>query len=232
MEQILQQVSGVERLSLLDGFSGYNQVLMSPSDQLKTTFWTPWGTYAYRKIPFGLINVGATFQRAMDIDFRGIINQSVVVYLDDVTIFSKNKKYHLSHLRSVLEHCRKYGISLNPKKSIFVVDQGKLLGFIVSKNGMMIDPERTQAIANLPPPSSKKSMQSFLGKINFVRHFVPSFSEMVRPLQNMIKKDIVFKWGSQENQAFNAIRQAITEISILNESQFFQRLYPLHFRIR
>jgi hypothetical protein len=92
MEQILQQVSGSERLSLLDGFSGYNQVLMSPSDQLKTTFRTPWGTYAYRKMPFGLINVGATFQREMDIAFRGLINQSVVVYLDDVTVFSRTRK--------------------------------------------------------------------------------------------------------------------------------------------
>jgi hypothetical protein len=76
---------------------------MSPSDQLKTTFHTPWGTYAYRKIPFGLINIGATFQRAMDISFHGLINQSVMVYLDDVTVFSKNKKDHLSHLRVVLE---------------------------------------------------------------------------------------------------------------------------------
>jgi hypothetical protein len=107
MEQILQQVFGVERLSLLDGFLGYNQVLMSPLDHLKTTFRTPWGTYAYRKITFGLINAGATFQRAMDIDFRGIINRLVVVYLEGVTIFSKNKKYHLFHLRSVLECCRK-----------------------------------------------------------------------------------------------------------------------------
>jgi hypothetical protein len=102
MEQILQQVSGSERLSLLDGFSGYNQVLMSPPDQLKTTFRTPWGTYAYRKMPFGLINVGATFQRAMDIAFRGLINHSVVVYLDDVTVYSKNKDDHLAHLRVVL----------------------------------------------------------------------------------------------------------------------------------
>jgi hypothetical protein len=164
MEQILQQVSGSERLSLLDGFSGYNQVLMSPSDQLKTTFRTPWGTYAYRKMPFGLINVGATFQRAMDIAFHGLINQSVVVYLDDVTVFSKNKKDHLSHLRVVLERCRKFGISLNPKKSVFAVEQGKLLGFIVSKDGMIIDPERTQAIAKLPPPSSKKSMQVLFGQ--------------------------------------------------------------------
>jgi hypothetical protein len=155
---------------------------MSPLDQLKTTFRTPWAL-----MPFELINIGATFQREMDISFHGLINQSVMVYLDDVTVFSKNNKYHLSHLRVVLERCRKFDMSLNPKKSIFAVEKGKLLGFIVYKDGMIIDPERTQAIAKLPPPSSKKSMQSFLGKINFVRMFVSRFSEIVRPLHNLIK---------------------------------------------
>jgi ribonuclease HI len=222
MEQILQQVSGSERLSLLDGFSGYNQVLMSPSDQLKTTFRTPWGTYAYRKMPFGLINAGATFHRAMDISFRGLINHSIVVYLDDVTVYSKNKNDHLAHLRAVLLRCRKYSISLNPKKSIFVVEQGKLLGFIVSSDGMIIDPERTQVIAKLPPPTSKKSMQSFLGQINFVRRFVPSFSEMVRPLQNLIKKDTQYRWGPTENQAFNIIKKAIIEAPSLMSHDFSQ----------
>jgi hypothetical protein len=165
---------------------------MSPPNQLKTTFYTPWGSYAYRKMPFGLINAGATFQRAMDISFCGLINQYVVVYLDDVTVFSKNKGDHLAHLRFVLQRCRKYDIFLNPKKSVFAVEQGKLLGFIVSNEGMIIYPERTQVISKLPPPSSKKSMQSFLGQINFVRRFVPSFSEMVRPLQNLIKKDVKY----------------------------------------
>ena len=89
MEQILQKVSGSEILSLFDGFSGYNQILVSPDDQLKTTFRNPWGTYAYKKMPFGLINNGANFQRAMDIAFRGLINHLVVVYLDDVTVYSK-----------------------------------------------------------------------------------------------------------------------------------------------
>jgi hypothetical protein len=102
MEQIIQQVFSFEILSLLDDFSGYNQVLMSPSDHLKTTFRTPWGTYAYRKMTFRMINVGATFQRAMDIYFHGLINHSVVVYLDGVIVFSKNKKDHLSHLRAFL----------------------------------------------------------------------------------------------------------------------------------
>jgi len=76
-------------MSFLDGFSGYNQVLVNPDDQLKTTFRTKWGTYAYRKMPFGLINAGATFQRAMDITFKGLINKSVVIYLDDITVYSK-----------------------------------------------------------------------------------------------------------------------------------------------
>jgi hypothetical protein len=105
----------------------------------------------------------------MDIAFSSLINQSFVVYVDDVTIFSKNKKDHLSHLRVVLEQCCKFDISLNPKKSVFAVEQGKLFGFMVSKYGMIIDLERTQSIAKIPPPSSKKAMQSFLGKINFVR---------------------------------------------------------------
>ena len=91
MEQILQKVAGSEMFSLLDGFSGYNQVLVAPNDQLKTTFWTPWGMFAYRRMPFGLINIGATFQRAMDIAFRGLIHNFVIVYLDDLTIYSKKQ---------------------------------------------------------------------------------------------------------------------------------------------
>ena len=158
MEQILQKVSGSEILSLLDGFSGYNQILVSPDDQLKTAFRTPWGTYAYRKMPFGLINAGETFQREMDIAFRGLTNHSVIVYLDDITVYSKHRPDHLNHLRKVFERCRKFGISLNPKKTIFAVSEGILLGCVVSKHGIMIDPKRTQAISKITYPSSKKSM--------------------------------------------------------------------------
>jgi hypothetical protein len=125
MEQILQKVVGDEMFSLLDGFSGYNQVLVSQPDQIKTTFRTKWGTYAYQKMPFGLINVGATFQRAMDITFRGLINKSMVVYLDDITIYSRDRSEHVHHLRQIFDRCRRYGISLNPKKTIFAVTEGK-----------------------------------------------------------------------------------------------------------
>ena len=140
MEQILQMVLGSELFSLQDGFSLYNQVLVAEEDRLKTTFKTKWGTFAYRRMPFGLINSGATFQRAMDIAFRGLIGRSVVVYLDDVTIFSNKREEHAFHLKQIFERCRKYGISLNPRKCVFAIIEGKLLGHIVSKKGISIDP--------------------------------------------------------------------------------------------
>ena len=117
----------------------------------------------------------------------------IIVYLDDITIFSKKRHDHLFALRKVFERCRKYGISSNPNKSSFVVREGKILGFIVSNDGIIIDPKRSEAIAKIGLPSSNKAMQSFLGKINFVRRFVPNFAQTIRPLQDMIKKYALFK---------------------------------------
>eukprot|EP00253_Pinus_taeda_P028415 PITA_28415 len=220
MEQILQSVAGSELMSFLDGFSGYNQILVHPDDRLKTTFRTKWGTYAYQKMPFGLINAGATFQRAMDITFKGLINRTVVVYLDDITVFSKERSNHLHDLNQIFHRCKKYGISLNPKKYFFALDQVKLLGFIVSKDGIYIDPDMIKEIYEIPFPHNKKSMQSFLGQINFVKRFVPDFSQIILPLQTMIKKNSVFKWGLPEKEAFELIKQSIINAPALNTPIF------------
>ena len=112
----------------------------------KTSFTTPWGTFMYLKMPFGLKNARATFQRAMDIAFVKEIHDFLVIYLDDLTVFSKLDKQHLDHLRQVFLKCRKYGISLNPKKSLFGLEEGKLLRHIISKDGIQIDPTRIEAI--------------------------------------------------------------------------------------
>ena len=104
----------------------------------------------------------------MDIDFHSLIGHSVVVYLDDITIFSKKREEHTFHLKQIFERCQKYGISLNPKKCVFVVTKGKLLGHVVSKKGISIDLERIKAIEQSPLPHNKKGMQSFMGTINFV----------------------------------------------------------------
>ena len=103
MDHILQKVVGSTRMSMMDGFSGYNQVAVLPEDQKKTTFTTPWGTFMYARMPFGLINAGATFQRAMDIAFVGEKDKFLVVYLDDITIFSKNDAEHIEHLHRTFE---------------------------------------------------------------------------------------------------------------------------------
>jgi hypothetical protein len=145
-------------------------------------------------MPFGLSNVGATFQRAMQIAFDDLISKIIQVYLDDLTIYSKSRLDHFGHLRKVLMRCRKFGISSNPSKSIFIVTKGKLLGHIVSDSGINIDPERIAAILNLITPTSKKEVQAFMGIINFVCRFFPDFSLMVKPIHNLLKKDCSFSW--------------------------------------
>ena len=146
MDHILQKVVGSSRISLLDGFSGYNQVLVHLEDQEKTTFTTPWGTFMYVKMPFGLMNAGAIFQREMDISFVDELGRFIVIYLDDVTVYSQSSEEHLQHLRRMFEKCKKFGISLNPNKSLFGLEEGKLLGHIISKDGIKIDPSRIEAI--------------------------------------------------------------------------------------
>eukprot|EP00253_Pinus_taeda_P022208 PITA_22208 len=140
-------------------------------------------------MPFGLKNSGATFQRAMDIAFSKEIHDFLVVYLDDLTPFSKSDQEHLKHLRQIFMTCRKYGISLNPKKSLFSLEEGKLIGHIISKHGIRIDPERIQAILQIPYPRNIKELQAFLGKINFLRRFIPNLAELIMLLRNMLKKD-------------------------------------------
>ena len=106
-------------MSMIDGFSGYNQVSVLPKGREKIAFTTPWDTFMYAKMPFGLMNVGATFPRAMDIAFIGEKDQFVVIYLDDITVFSRSNKEHCYHLRKVFSKCRRFGLSLNPKKYLF-----------------------------------------------------------------------------------------------------------------
>eukprot|EP00253_Pinus_taeda_P016796 PITA_16796 len=220
MDHILQRVVGASRISLLDGFSGFNQILVHPNDQDKIAFTTPWGTFKYVKMPFGLKNGGATFQRAMDIAFAKEIHDFLVIYLDDLTAFSKSDQEHLRHLRQVFLICRKYGISLNPKKSLFGLEEGKLLGHIISKDGIRIDPDRIQAILQVPHPRNIKEVQDFLGKINFLRRFIPNLAELIRLLNNMLKKDSKVKWTVEAKQAFEEIKNSLTRTPILTSPRF------------
>jgi hypothetical protein len=202
MEHILQRVIGASKISMINGFSGYNQIFVLPEDREKMTFTTPWGTFMYAKMPFGLMNARATFQCAMDIAFIGERDKFVVIYLDDITIFSKSDKEHCCHLRKVFLKCRNFGISLNPKKSLLSMKEGKLLGHIVSAEGVKIDPSRVEAIQALSIPRSRKEVQSFLGKINFLRRFVSNFVEGVRLITAMLRKGNEVRWTSELRSSF------------------------------
>ena len=131
MDYVLQKVTGSHRLSMVDGFSGYNQVAVEKEDQKKIAFTMPWGTFMSARMSFGLMNAGENFQRAMDIAFVG--DRFVVIYLDDVSVFSGSNDEHLEHLQKKNQKCRNFGLSLNAKKYLFAFEEGKLLGRIVSK---------------------------------------------------------------------------------------------------
>jgi hypothetical protein len=229
MEHMLQKVSGSKVMSFIDGFSGYNQIAVHPEDREKTAFTTPWGTFMYEKMPFGLMNAGATFQRAMDIAFIGEKDKFVLIYLDDITVFSSSHELHLQHLRKVFLKCRRYGISLNPKKSNFALKEGKLLGHIVSEEGVKIDPKRVEAIRNLSLPRSKKDIQSFLGTINFVRRFIGNFAELTKNITAMLKKDSEIKWTEAAKQSFSDIKEAITSAPVLISPDFSKVFYIFSF---
>ena len=144
--------------SLMDGFSGYNQIKMVPEDMEKTTFVTLWGTFGYKVMSFGLKNVGATYQRAMVALFHDMMHQDIEVYVDDIIAKSKSEEEHLVNLRKLFERLRKYQLRLNPAKCTFVVKSGKLLGFIVSQKGIEVDPEKVKAILEMPEPRTKRQV--------------------------------------------------------------------------
>ena len=130
----------------------------------------------------------------MDLAFVGIKDKFVLIYLDDLTIYSHSHHDYLQHLRKVFLKCRRYGISLNPKKSQFALNEENILSHIVSTEGVKIDLVRVEAIQQLSIPRSKRDIQSFLGKLNFVRRFIPNFSKLVKHITVMLKMDVEIKW--------------------------------------
>ena len=153
IDQIIDDCASCESFSFLNIFSGYNQIAIKPVDQQKTTFIFPWGICAYQKLPFGLKNAGETFQRAMDYTFHDI-RHIVQGYLDDLPAHSKKQAQHLDHLRAIFLRWRFYNICLNPHKFIFFVESRCLHGFIVSKYGIRVDPDKVKAITHFPHHNS------------------------------------------------------------------------------
>jgi hypothetical protein len=205
----------------MDGFSGYNQINIVPLDQHKTAFICPCGTFAYQKLPFGLKNVGATFQRAMSYAFHDI-KHIVQPYLDDLPAHSMHHIDHPVHLRAIFLRCRFYHIRLNPHKCVFYVESDRLLGFIVSRQGIRVDSLKVKVILNLPPPSSLRQLQSLQGKENFLRRFIPNYAELTLGFTRLLKKGSKFIWDTTTNNAFEVLKLSLTCTPLLFPPHYSQ----------
>ncbi len=171
IDQILDRLAGHKFYCFLDGYSGYNQIVISPEDQEKTTFTSPWGTYAFRRMPFGLCNAPATFQRCMMATFSDMVEKCMEVFMDDFSVFGDSFDACLNNLSLVLKRCQKTNLALNWGKCHFMVSSGIVLGHRISSQGMEVDKAKIVAIQKLPPPSNVKGVRSFLGHAGFYRRY-------------------------------------------------------------
>ena len=167
---------------------------MDPDSQLLTTFNTPWGQYCFTKMPFGLNQAQCFFQFYMDQSFRDL-NSTTNLIADDVMVHGETEEEHDQNLLQVLNKCREIGLKLNPEKCVFGQSEVKFYGNIVGNTGLKVDLEKVKAIVNLPIPTNKTEMSSFLGMCNYLALFVPRLSDATEPLRHLIKKSEVFTWN-------------------------------------
>jgi hypothetical protein len=172
INQMVERLAGHEYYCFLDGYSGYSQVPVDPEDQEKTTFTCPFGTFAYRRMPFGLCNAPATFQRCMISIFSDMVERFLEVFMDDFSVFGSSFEECLHHLTLVLVRCKEKNLVLNWEKCHFMVQQGNVLGHVISHQGIEVDKGKVDLISNLPPPRMVKEVPSFLGHAGFYRRFI------------------------------------------------------------
>ncbi|GJW46770.1 reverse transcriptase domain-containing protein [Tanacetum coccineum] len=215
MDQILERLAGNEFYCFLDGFSGYFQIPIDPQDQEKTTFTCPYGTFAYRRMPFGLCNAPGTFQRCMMAIFHDMIKKTMEVFMDDFSVFGDSFDLCLSNLEKMLKRCEDTNLVLNWEKCHFMCREGIVLGHKISKSGIEVDRAKVDVIAKLPYPTTVKGVRSFLGHAGFYRRFIQDFSKIARPMAHLLEKETPFVFSKDCIDAFETLKKKLTEAPIL-----------------
>ncbi|GKV21495.1 hypothetical protein SLEP1_g31472 [Rubroshorea leprosula] len=186
IDRLVEAASGNERLSLLDAYSGYHQVPMAPEDEEKTSFYAGDKIYCYVMMPFGLKNAGATYQKMVTIVFRAQIGKNLEVYVDDIVVKSRKAKDHLADLDETFNNLRKNRMRLNQAKCIFGVESGQFLGFMVSRRGIEVNPEKIRVIAKMEPPKSVKDIQRLTGRVAALHRFISKSADKCLPFFKII----------------------------------------------
>ena len=214
LDQMLDRLAGHEYYCFLDGYSGYNQIAIALEDQEKTTFTCPYGTFAFRRMPFGLCNAPGTFQRCMMAIFSDMVEKTIEIFMDDFSVMGNSFDNCLENLSAVLARCEETNLVLNWEKCHFMVQEGIVLGHRISARGIEVDRAKIEAIEKLPPPSSVKGIRSFLGHAGFYRRFIKDFSQIAKPLSNLLVQGIPFEFDSQCLHAFSMLKDKLVSAPI------------------
>ncbi|KAI3516249.1 hypothetical protein L1887_15160 [Cichorium endivia] len=215
IDQMLERLAGKSHYCCLDGFSGFHQIPVAPEDQEKTTFTCPFGTFAYRRMPFGLCNAPATFQRCMVSIFSEYVEEIIEVFMDDFTVYGDSFNHCLQNLTKILQRCIDTDLVLNYEKCHFMVDKGLILGHVVSKNGLEVDKAKIDVIKNFPYPTNVREVRSFLGHAGFYRRFIKDFSKITVPMCHLLQKDVNFKFDDACKRAFDHLKTLLTSSPII-----------------
>ena len=212
-------MAGATIFSKIDLKSGYHQIRVRSGDEWKTAFKTKNGLYEWMVMPFGLSNAPSTFTRVMTQVLKPFMGKFLVVYFDDILIYSKSREQHLDHLTQVCTTLGKESLYGNLKKCSFFTDTVAFLGFIVSSEGVSTDPQKVQAIVDWPKPKNIHEIRNFHGFASFYRQFIKEFSTITSPITDCIKQR-EFVWTKAATKAFNEVKQKMTEAPIMRLPDF------------
>jgi hypothetical protein len=212
---LFDQLTGARVFSKIDLRSGYHQIRIRPEDIPKTAFTTRYGLFEYLVMSFGLINAPAHFTYLMNSVFMPELDKFVVVFIDDILIYSKNEEEHAKHLRIVLTRLREHQLYAKFGKCAFWLEEIRFLGHILYVKGIVVDPSKVKYILEWKPPTTVHQVRSFLGLAEYYRRFIPDFSKIVKPIIGLLKNDTKFDWSSKCNEAFEQLKVLLTTAPVL-----------------
>lgn len=215
IQEIFDNLAGAKVFSTLDLKSGYWQILVSEKDIEKTAFVCHRGLYEFTRMPFGLANAPSVFQRTMQDVLGDMVGDFVMVYIDDIVVYSKSHEEHQEHLRQVFDALELHGLKLKTSKCHLDVPEVELLGYVVSARGVNCNPDKTRAISELSQPQSVKEVRSFLGMAGYYRQCVPGFAKIAAPLVKLTRKNVRFAWGQMEQEAFDTLKKLLVSSKVM-----------------
>jgi hypothetical protein len=224
IDQVIDSTAGCDLLCFLDCYSGYHQIAIKEEDLERTAFITLFSAYCYTTMSFGLKNVGATYQRAIQACFKRQLNKNVEAYVDDVVVKTRNSDTLIADLEETFASLREYRWKLNPNKCVFGVPSGKLLGFIINHHGIEANPEKISAITNMKAPTCIKDVQKLTGCMAALNRFISKLGERRHPFFKLLKPQEKFVWTPEADQALAQLKDFLSKPLVLTAPRKSEQL--------